>query len=109
MTSFLSRILSTLTGNAAGAGFGSSPQLGEPVEYEELVIRAAPVPEGNQWRLAGVIIKQNEKEDWQRTFTRADLYSTRKEAESFSIRKGKQIINEQGSRLFEDGEKTGRA
>ena len=107
MASFISRILNSLAGNRTEAEF--SQRRGQPVEYENLVIQAAPVSEGRQWRLAGVIIKESSEGEMERTFTRADLYSTREEAENYSIRKGKQIINEQGSRLFEDGEKTGRA
>lgn len=106
MASLISRIFGALTGNAAEP---EVLQRGEPVTYEGLSICAAPIKEGRQWRLSGVIIKQSDEVDLERTFTRADTFHTSAEAESFSIRKGKQIIDEQGSKLFENGEEQGRA
>ena len=106
MTNFFSSIIGALTGKTAEA---APPQRGEANPYEGLVIHAAPVREENQWRLSGVIVKQGDEGDLERTFTRADTFSTRQEAESSSIRKGKQIIDEQGSNLFADGEAEGRA
>jgi hypothetical protein len=106
MASFISRIVSALTGRSAEA---AAPQRGEPVSYEGFVIQAAPIREGNQWRLCGVIVKQGDAGDLERTFTRADTFSSREEAESFAVRKGKQIIDEQGAKLFADGEEQGRA
>ena len=109
MTSYFSRILGGLSGKPADADAGEASQRGDPVSYEGLVIRAAPEPAGNQWRLAGVIIKQGDDGDLERTFTRSDTFATREEAETFAIRKGQQIIDERGSRLFADGGQTGRA
>ena len=99
--------------------FGSKPadesggsQRGDPVPYEGLTICAAPERAGDQWRLAGVIIKQGAGEDGgdlERSFLRADTFAAREEAEAQAIRKGQQIIDEQGERLFADGAPTGRA
>lgn len=105
MASLISRIVSALTGQPAVA---AAPQRGDPVTYEGLVLYAAPTQEGNQWRLSGVIVKQGDDGDLERTFTRADTFAIREETESFAIRKGKQIIDEQGSKLFADGEAQGR-
>ena len=77
--------------------------------YEGLIIRAAPEPAGDQWRVVGVIIKQGDEGDLERTFRRADTFSTREETETFAILKGKQIIDGRGSSLFADGEESGRA
>ncbi len=87
----------------------ASPKRSDPVEHEGLTIRAAPMPEGSQFRLAGVIIKTTDAGPLERLFVRADLFTTREEAEDFTVRKGKQIIDEQGQRLFADGAETGRA
>ena len=106
MANLFSRIIGALTGNPAEA---TPPQRGEAVPYEGLTIHAAPVREENQWRMSGVIVQQGNDGDLERTFTRADTFSTREEAESSSIRKGKQIIDEQGANLFADGEAEGRA
>ncbi len=91
----------------------------DPVSYKELQICAAPKRKGDSWLLAGVIIKpgpdnadgdvQGESEALEREFIRADTFSSRDEAVTFALRKGEQIIDEQGSTMFADGAKTGRA
>ena len=89
-------------------GGAEEPEKGEAVVYEGLVIRAEPEKDGGRWRLAGVIVKESADGDLERHFLRADTFASRDEAESFAIRKGQQIIDERGQRLFADGEKTGR-
>jgi len=106
MASFFSRLFGGGGGEAAEAG---AAKRSDPVTYEGYVIQAAPLRAGEQWRLAGVIIKEGEAGNLERDFTRADTFSSRDDAEAFSIRKGKQIIDERGARLFADGEATGRA
>ncbi len=106
MASLISRILGGLSGKPAGEA--KPPQRSDPVAYQELVIQAAPERAGDQWRLAGVITKRESDGDLERIFVRADTFGSREEAESFAIRKGKQIIDEQGKALFADGKDTGR-
>ncbi|WP_120496455.1 HlyU family transcriptional regulator [Kiloniella sp. EL199] len=85
----------------------------EPFLYEGYAIIATPDKADNgQWRLSGYIKNVTENpEDIQmeRFFLRADTFSSREEAVEFTLRKGRQIIDEQGKRLFADGEPTGRA
>ena len=92
-----------------GSATASGPQQSEPETYEGFVLRAAPEAEGSQFRLAGVIIKETADGNLERHFVRADLFTDRDEAIDYTLRKGRQIIDEQGDRLFADGEKTGRA
>ena len=107
MASFVSRLLKGLSG---GSSAGDGPaERGEAVAYKELVIHPAPEREGNQWRIAGVIVKQTGNVEMERAFTRADTVATREEAETLSVRKARQIIDERGAALFGDGESTGRA
>ncbi len=107
MASFLSRILGGLTGKPAEGE--DTPKPSEAVEYEGFKIRAAPERADSQWRLSGVIIKPGDDGDMERIFIRADLFTSREEAETFAIRKGQQIIDEQGERLFADGAPSGHA
>lgn len=107
MASFLSRLFGGLTGKASEDT--ATPQRGEAVDYEGFKICAAPDKADNQWRLAGVIVKPGDDGDLERIFIRADLFSSREEAETYAIRKGQQIIDEQGERLFTDGAPTGHA
>ena len=107
MTSFVSRLLKGLSGGSSAKD--RPAERGEAVVYEELVIHAAPEREGNQWRIAGVIIKQSGNVEMERAFTRADTVATREEAETLSVRKARQIIDERGAALFDDGKATGQA
>ncbi|MTI11409.1 HlyU family transcriptional regulator [Curvivirga aplysinae] len=95
--------------------FSSSPKEPEaakredPVEYEGVSIVAAPIPaEGKQWRLAGFIVKYTPEGDLEREFIRADVFYSREEAAEFAISKGKQVVDQQGDRIFADGAPTGR-
>lgn len=107
MASFLSKLFG-LSGGGARAGEAAT-EASDPVEYEGFLIQAAPERAGDQWRLAGHIIKKHPDGDLTRTFLRADTFSARDEAENFAIRKAKQIIDEQGEKLFSSGEPAGRA
>ncbi len=103
MASFFSRLF--------GAGSNkpdTAPVQSDPVSYLDLTIVPGPIKADGQWRLAGVIIKDTPDGKLQRDFLRADTFSTSGEAEEFAIRKGKQIIDEQGDRLFANGEPEGR-
>ena len=86
-----------------------TPSQGTAVEYKGLIIYPNPISDGGQWRLAGVIIKQSDQGRLERHYVRADIFSSCEEAEDFSARKGKQIIDEQDERLFANGTETGRA
>ena len=104
MASFFSKLF------GGGAGENAAvPVSSEPVAYEGFFSRANPKPEGGQWRLAGEVIQETDSGPLTREFVRADVFVSREEAEDFSIRKGKQIIDEQGKRLFADGNESGRA
>ncbi|WP_420547797.1 HlyU family transcriptional regulator [Curvivirga sp.] len=81
----------------------------EPEIYEGYKIIAAPIPaENKQWRLAGVIVKTTDDGDLEREYIRADVFYSREEAIEFALSKGKQVIDQQGDRIFADGAKTGR-
>ena len=80
-----------------GGGGKSDP---EPVEYEGFNIIPDPMPEGGKYRLSARIEKIVDGE--QKTFLviRADVFDSRDQAESLSIAKAKQVIDEQGDRIF---------
>lgn len=64
-------------------------------------IEAHPYAEGGQFQVAGVIRKDLDGIPRQHRFVRADRFATRDEAADFSIVKGRQIIDQQGDRLFD--------
>lgn len=101
MASFFSKLF-------GGDSTPKAPAVSDPVEYEGFLIRAAPQPEDSQWRLAGTITQEQDDAQMERAFIRADVFTSRDEAEKFTVSKGKQIIDEQGKNLFADGAETGR-
>ena len=97
-----------------GGGGSKEPKAverSEPETHEGLLVYAAPEPDGDKWRLAGLIVKPGEGDagDLERIFIRADTFASRDEAVEWSLKKGRQVIDERGQRLFADGEPTGRA
>jgi hypothetical protein len=89
-----------LFGLGAGAGAPSAGPAKE-VEHGGFVIRATPYAEGGQWQTAGVVAKDFGGELREHRFVRADRFATREDAEEFALRKGKQLVDEQGDRLFD--------
>lgn len=82
-------------------GSDSAAPSADAVEHEGYRIQPAARREGGQWLTVGVIYKEFEdgvvKEQ---QFIRADFYSSKEEADACAVRKGKQIIDEQGDKLF---------
>ncbi|MFT5115496.1 MAG: hypothetical protein ACI8P9_004847 [Parasphingorhabdus sp.] len=106
MASIFSRLFGTKSANSDSAQV--SDDVVESLEYCELLIQAIPQETGGQWRLAGKIVKRTAEGEQERDFIRADLFSSKEQAGSFSVKKGQQIIDEQGKRLFSGPEKSGR-
>jgi hypothetical protein len=69
-------------------------------EYKGFAIRPAPRREGSGWLTAGIISKQFPDGPKEHRFVRADTYANRDDAIAFCVTKAKQIIDEQGERLF---------
>ncbi len=95
-TDFLRRLMAPKSKDA------SDQESETAVDYQGYTIRPTPHPEGSQWLTAGVITKQFPDGVKEHRFIRVDSHSTRDAADTFSIAKAKQIIDEQGDKLFED-------
>ncbi|MDF2096964.1 HlyU family transcriptional regulator [Aquibaculum arenosum] len=106
MTGFLSRLFG---GGPAREPAAAASEEAEPLDYKGLTIEPAPVQQDGQWRVAGTIRKDaGTDREMERVFQRADCFASREDAVSFTVIKGKQIID-QRTDLFADGEPTGRA
>ena len=84
-------------------GGGGSPAEAAPApgeEYKGFTIRATPASVGSEFQLAGTIEKQIGDELKVYKFVRADRMSSRDEAVSFALAKGRQIVDEQGDGVF---------
>jgi hypothetical protein len=96
-------ILNTLWRRFVGGGEGAeTPEApGEAVEYKGYRIRPAPYSAKGQYQTAGVIEKDAASEMKEYRFVRAETHASKDDASTFAIMKGKQIIDEQGDRIFD--------
>ena len=93
--------LKKLFGGSSEASSPREPAVAESREYSGFTIKATPLPEGGQFRLAAVIEKEIGGETKSHRLIRADMFSSKDEAANFALRKAEQVINEQGEGLFE--------
>jgi len=70
------------------------------VDHKGFSIEARPYLEGGRYQTAGLISKDIGGVRKEHKFIRADSFSTLDEAADFSLSKGRQIIDEQGEKLF---------
>ncbi len=70
--------------------------------YQGYTIRPTPNREGSQWFTEGVITKEFAGGVKERRFIRADIHSTKEDADASAIAKAKRIIDEEGDRLFDE-------
>jgi len=89
-------ILSRLFGSSNPA----SKQDAEPELYEGCRIYPEPVPDGGKFRLAARIEKDIDGETRSHSLIRADLLDDKNSASEAACRKARQVIDEQGERLF---------
>ena len=85
-------------------GGGDATAASEPpldaVEYQGFVIRPAPFVEGGQYQTCGIITRQIGDETKEHRFIRADRFVSKEDAVEVTLRKARQLIDEQGERIF---------
>ena len=87
-----------LGGSKEGAGGPAAAT--KEAEHKGFIIRATPYKDGGQYQTAGTISKEIDGEMKEHKFVRADRFATIEEAADLSLSKGRQIIDEQGERMF---------
>lgn len=97
MASFLKQLFGRFSGGSTGA---DAEVAGEAVEYNGFMIRPTPFSDGGQYQTSGVIEKTTEEGTKTHRFIRAEKHPSREDAEAFSVTKARQIIDEQGDRIF---------
>lgn len=95
--SFLKKLFG---GGPADNMSAAEPRVAAEDSHEGFEIAATPIPEGGQYRLAATITKEIGGETKTHKLVRADLFQTEEEATQFAIRKARQLIDEQGERIF---------
>jgi hypothetical protein len=94
------KIKAMLSGlGSPGSGTADGPE-GAAVEYNGYRIRPAPYLANRQYQTAGSIEKDTPEGLKEHRFIRADTYASRDDAIAFTITKAKQIIDQQGDRMF---------
>jgi hypothetical protein len=83
---------------AGGAVAAASPAA--TAEHNGFAISADPFSNGGQFQVAGTISKEINGERKDHKFIRADSFGSREEAATFTLIKAKQIIDQQGDRMF---------
>ncbi len=101
MGSRLTDFLRNLFG--AGSPGAGHRDAGNTVEYKGYMICPASRREESQWLTLGVISKEFAGDVKEHHFIRADTYSSKQDADACFIAKAKQIIDEQGDKLFLNG------
>jgi hypothetical protein len=85
-----------------GGGAEDAGAAGEAVEYQGFRIRPAPYASEGQYQTAGIIEKDTPEGVKTHRFVRAEKHASREDAASFALTKARQIIDQQGDRIFEE-------
>ena len=83
-----------------GGTADGAPSVAKSIEHAGFRIEAQPYREAGQFQVAGVISREIDGAVKQHRFVRADRFATLEEAADFALMKGRQIIDQQGDRLF---------
>lgn len=81
-------------------GGGETAKTTEAVAHKQFMIDAAPQRDGSVWRIAGSIYQDVDGGRLERSFMRADTFSTEEDAIKFTILKGQQIIDQNGPHIL---------
>jgi hypothetical protein len=86
-----------------GLGKPTEPAEAAPaasIEHKGFTITAAPYRNEGQFQTAGTVSKEIDGSLREHRFIRADRHASQEDAVQFSLAKGRQIVDEQGDRLF---------
>lgn len=96
--SFLKRLFG---GGGGKAGVPKSAAPAKQVEHKGFLISATPYKaEGGQYQTCGVVSKEVGGVLKEHKFIRADRFAGLDDAVDISIKKGMQLVDEQGERMF---------
>ena len=96
--SFLKRLFG---GGAPAEAGGEEPQAaGKEVEHNGFMIRATPFKAEGQFQCCGGVTKEVDGIVKEHKFIRADRFASLDDAADFALRKGRQLVDEQGERIF---------
>ncbi len=83
-----------------GTSEPEAPKAGAPEVYKGFTITPVPFKNEGQFQTAGTIEKEVDGAVKSHKFIRADRFAGHEDACTFSLTKGRQIVDEQGERVF---------
>ncbi|RWL86273.1 MAG: hypothetical protein EOR68_28840 [Mesorhizobium sp.] len=85
-----------------GGGSNEAPEAGsaKQVEHKGFLISATPYKAEGQYQTCGVVSKEVDGVLKEHRFIRADRFAGLDDAVDISIKKGIQLVDEQGERMF---------
>ena len=92
--------LKKLFGLGGGASEPEQAVSSRVEDHKGFSIRATPFKEVGQWQLCGLISKEVNGETKEHRFIRADRFASQEDAENMTFMKARQIIDQQGDRIF---------
>ena len=96
--SFLKRLFGGGGGGAEGEPKSAAPA--KQVEHKGFLISATPYKADGQYQTCGVVSKEIDGVVKEHKFIRADRFAGLDDAVDISIKKGIQLVDEQGERTF---------
>ncbi len=96
--SFLKRLFGGGSANEGDAEASAKPV--KQVEHNGFIVSATPYKEGGQYQTCGTVSKEIDGVTKEHRFIRADRFAGLDDAVDISIKKGIQLVEEQGERLF---------
>jgi hypothetical protein len=96
--SFLKRLFGGGGGGDSGEAAGGKPA--KQIEHKGFTIAATPYKNDGQYQTSGVVSKEIDGVLKEHRFVRADRFASLEDAVDVSLRKGQQIVDEQGERIF---------
>ncbi|MBP0617538.1 HlyU family transcriptional regulator [Jiella mangrovi] len=94
--------LKKLFGGSREAAEIPAPKVTETLDHAGFTIKATPMQEGGQFRLAALIEKEVGGTMKSHQMIRADMFSSKEDATQFALKKAQQVIDEQGEAIFRD-------
>lgn len=93
--SFLKRLF-----GGGGEKAEAEPAVAQEIEHKGYTVRATPYKAEGQYQTCGVVLREIEGVVKEHKFIRADRFAALEDAVQISLTKGKQLIDEQGDRIF---------
>lgn len=91
----LRKLFSRLSGDSQRADEAKEAEIAARENYKNFELQAAPIRDGKTWRVAGAIVAVPGDGEEKQQFVRADTCASYDDAVAISLRKARQIVDEQ--------------